>query len=117
MKKIFLFVLLGAWLPWCATIAAPLTYNNGILSDSFAAWLEEGDTQPESWDIAALRTVLHDSKLYKVLLTANITLPNMVKTGEYVMVLNELHQINHNLEAILQELQKMNEKGRYLIEN
>lgn len=86
------------------------TFSNPQLAEVFSAVESDYNTDGETWDVTALRTVLQDSNLYKILLPLNVTLPNMVKTGQYVIMLNEVHQINHNLELILQELQKINEK-------
>jgi hypothetical protein len=108
MKNIFLISVLFITMQANYAISAELMFNNSVLSEAFAAGMENNDSQTETWDVAALRTVLQDSNLYKILLTANITLPNMVKTGEYVMLLNEVHRMNQNLELILQELRKMN---------
>jgi hypothetical protein len=43
-------------------------------------------------------------------MTMNITVPSMAKPAEYVLMYNEAHRMNQNLESILQELQKINEK-------
>lgn len=85
-------------------------FSNPHLEEAFSSIVSGNNSDEESWDVAALRAVLQNSDLYKILMPMNVTLPNTAKTSEYVMVLNEMHQMNQNLDLILQELQKINEK-------
>lgn len=95
-----------------ATYAVPaeheMNLSNPLVAQAFSGTTSADSMEQGDWAAEALRSVIQDSDLYKILLTLNITLPNMSRTAQYVMTLNEIHQVNQNLELILQELQKLN---------
>lgn len=90
--------------------ASDMAVSHPLIAEKFAAIMNDSPSTEESWDMAALRTVLQESNLFKVFISMDAALPITVKTSKYVLALNEMHQMNHNLELILQELQKINEK-------
>lgn len=110
MKKLLLTSLLIATMPICHANSYPVSLNNPLVAEAFSALNTNYDSEPDSWDIAAMRSVLRDSNLYKLLMMMTITVPSTAKTSEYVLLYNEVHQVNQNLALILQELQKMNAK-------
>ena len=110
MKKFILTSILLASMPICYANKIPISLSNPLVADAFASVNANDDSEPDTWDIVALRAVLRDSNLYKLLMVMNITVPSTAKTSEYVLMYNEVHQVNQNLALILQELQKINEK-------
>ncbi|MGV3740603.1 MAG: hypothetical protein ACO1N3_04865 [Gammaproteobacteria bacterium] len=110
MKKLLIAALLGAGINCVYASPEHLVFSNPYLAEAFSSIASDNNSGEESWDVAGLRTVLQNSDLYKILMPMNVTLPNTAKTSEYVMMLNEVHQMNHNLDLILQELQKINGK-------
>ena len=110
MKKLVLTSVLVISLQTVYAYSSDVTLSNPLLAEAFSAVKVHQDSEQEPWDIAAIHTVVRDSDLYKLLMTMNITVPSMVKPAEYVLMYNEAHRMNQNLESILQELQKINEK-------
>jgi len=82
--------------------------SNPLVAEIFAATNRNNGLGQLDWATEDFHTILQDSHLYKVLLQLHVGLPNMARTGEYVLMLNEIHHINENLDLILQELQKLN---------
>lgn len=110
MKKLIFTSLLLGCLQTVYAYSSDMTLSNPLLAEAFSSVMNQPSSEPEPWDIAALHGVIRDSDLYKVLMTMNITVPSMVKPAEYVLMYNEIHHMNQNLESILQELQKINKK-------
>lgn len=69
-------------------------------------------------DAAALNQVMTNSPLYALLsmLKADGALSDLVQTGEYVMLMNALMEINHRLDALLSEAVAGNERLLALVE-
>ncbi|MCX7118333.1 MAG: hypothetical protein NTZ86_00405 [Legionellales bacterium] len=110
MKKLVLSSILFTSLQTSYAYSSDVTLSNPLLAEAFSSVTVHQDSEREPWDIAAIHSVVRDSDLYKLLMTMNITVPSMVKPAEYVLMYNEAHRMNQNLESILQELQKINEK-------
>lgn len=110
MKKLVLTSLLLVSLKTVYAYSSDMTISNPMLAEAFSSAMTHPNSELEPWDIAALHSVLRDSDLYKILMTMNVTVPSMVKPAEYVLMYNEVHRINQNLESVLQQLQKINEK-------
>ena len=110
MKKILIMILLCSGMN--SVFAASHSYapSNSMITDVFSTVMNDNNITEDSWDMVALRSVLQESSLFKMLVSMDNALPITVKTSKYVMALNEMHQMNHNLELILQELQKINDK-------
>ena len=70
--------------------------------------MSEMDGLRGSEDVEAFKAMLTTNNLFRFLLAMDSQLPDVARVGEYVLLLNEMHQINQKLDTIAAALQEGN---------
>ena len=76
-----------------------MTMQSKVTSNSAS----QGDS-----DVEAFRDILNGGKFYALLLAMTSELPEVARSGEFVMLINEMHLMNEKLTMIAESLQKSN---------
>ncbi|MCR9192379.1 MAG: hypothetical protein NXI01_06925 [Gammaproteobacteria bacterium] len=108
MKKQLAAMLIASTSITYALLPPNIDPSNPLVAEIFSAVNRDNGAGQSDWATEDFHTILQDSHLYRVLLSLHVGLPNLARTGEYVLMLNEVHHLNENLELILKELQKLN---------
>ena len=59
-------------------------------------------------DVEAFRDILNGGKFYALLLAMTSELPEITRSAEFVMLINEMHLMNEKLTVIAESLHKAN---------
>lgn len=59
-------------------------------------------------DVKEFKDIMRNDKLYALLATDNAVSPELLNHAEFIMLMREMHQINHNLERFLEKDQEQN---------
>ena len=72
-------------------------------------YANEGTGESNKGDIKAFKDIMLNNQFYPFLLAINSSVPEQVRTAEFVMILKEMHSINRNLELILKQMSAQHE--------
>ena len=63
-------------------------------------------------DVNVFKAILSGGKFYELLLSMSYQLPEVARSGEFVMLINEMHLMNEKLAIIADELHAANQASK-----